>query len=113
MSLRSDRGAGSILAVALVATVLTTGTVLLPLYAVLSARSRTAAAADAAALAAADIAVGILPGTPCAAAAKIATVNGANLTDCQLDGVIVTVRVQLHVFGFGVESAATAGPPGA
>ena len=111
--MRTERGAGSILAVALVAAVLATGTLLLPLYTVLSARTRTAAAADAAALAAADIAVGILPGIPCAAAAKVATVNGASLTDCQLDGVIVTVRVQLHVFGFGVESASTAGPPGA
>lgn len=83
-----------------------------PLYVVLSAKQRSAAAADAAALAAADVAVGIVPGVPCAAAASLATANGAILTRCEPDGAVVTVRVDIRILGFDVPATATAGPPG-
>ena len=108
----AQSGAGSILVVGLIAVILAATILLVPLYSVLSAQTRVAAAADAAALAAADVAVGRLPGVPCVAAKAVAKINGASMTDCQLDGVIVTVRVRLFVVGFGVQSAATAGPPG-
>ena len=107
-----SRGAGTILAVGVVASVLSLAILLLPLFTVLSARARAAGAADAAALAAADIAVGILPGIPCVAAASVAAANGAELTDCQPDGAVLTVRVTVSVLGFSVPVVATAGPPG-
>ena len=108
-----EDGAGSVLAVALIATVLAITLLLVPLYSLLTVRARAAGAADAAALAAADVAVGIVPGVPCEIAASVASANRARLTECQADGVIVTVRVSVTVFGFLVQVAATAGPPGA
>ena len=112
-ALRGDDGAGSLLAVAVIGAVLAVTLLLVPLYTVLTVRARVEGAADAAALAAADVAIGIAPGIPCAVAADIAEANGARLTECQADGVIVTVRVSITVLGFPVRSAATAGPPGA
>ena len=107
-----DRGSGSILAVAVVAAMLGLVAISTPLYVVLSAKQRAMAAADAAALAAASVALGIVPGLPCAAAASLATANGASLTRCEPDGAIVTVRVSVSAMGFAVPAAATAGPPG-
>ncbi|WP_344754715.1 Rv3654c family TadE-like protein [Leifsonella bigeumensis] len=82
-----------------------------PLYSVLVARGWATAAADAAALAAADVAVGIAPGVPCSTAASVAKINRAVVTECQADGVMVTVRVSIPVLGFPVSATATAGPP--
>jgi secretion/DNA translocation related TadE-like protein len=108
----SDRGSGSILAVAVMAATLGIVSLLVPLYGVLFAKQQAAGAADAAALAAADVAVGIVAGQPCSAAASLATANGASLARCEVDGVIVTVTVSVPAFGFEVIGAATAGPPG-
>jgi hypothetical protein len=86
---------------------------LTPLYRVLVVERETAASADAAALAAADVAVGIVPGVPCELAASVAGANDTRLDACELEGVIVTVRVSASVLGFTVPATATAGPPGA
>ena len=82
-----------------------------PLYAVLAARSNVAGAADAAALAAADARVGAVTGFPCERAAEVAAANGATLADCEVDGLIATVSVSRTILGFTLESTATAGPP--
>ncbi len=111
MKVRDDRGAGSVLGLALVGVVVSMVALLVPLYSVVGAKSRVAAAADAAALAGADVAIGIAPGSPCATAASVADANGALVTECQADGVIVTVRVSVAVLGIPVSATATAGPP--
>lgn len=106
-----DKGSGSILAVAIMgATALLAG-MLLPLDAVLQAKQQTADAADAAALAGADAAVGIIPGFPCQEAGRVAESNGASLGGCEVDGEVVTVRADRTVFGLRVTGTATAGPP--
>jgi len=105
-----DRGSGSILAVAIVAAILGLVAMSTPLYAVLSAKQRVASAADASALAGASVALGIVPGIPCAAAASLATANGAELARCEVDGAVVTVRLSTPVLGFSVPASATAGP---
>ena len=105
-----DRGSGSVLAVAIVAAMLGLVAMSTPLYAVLSAKQRVASAADASALAGASVALGIVPGVPCAAAASLATANGAELTRCEVDGAVVTVRLNTPVLGFSVPASATAGP---
>jgi secretion/DNA translocation related TadE-like protein len=110
---RGDGGAGAILGVALVAVVVCVTAMALPLYAVLVTRQALAGAADAAALAAADVRVGILPGEPCAVAATVAAANGAGLSGCVIDGLVVTVAVTGTVAGFAVGVSATAGPPDA
>ncbi|MCU1419075.1 MAG: hypothetical protein JWR57_244, partial [Mycetocola sp.] len=60
----AERGSGSVLAVALVASVLMLAGLVLPLNAALMTRQLTANAADAAALAAADTASGLVAGYP-------------------------------------------------
>jgi secretion/DNA translocation related TadE-like protein len=110
---KGDRGSGSILAVVIIAAVLTLSFALVPLYGVYLAKRQVAGAADAAALAAADVAVGLSPGNPCPIAASVARANHVSLRACRLEGVIVTVRVSASVLGFTVPAIATAGPPGA
>ncbi|MHA6667242.1 Rv3654c family TadE-like protein [Homoserinimonas sp. A447] len=109
-SLRDESGAGSILVVAILAAVLGLSALSVPLYSVLAVKGVASGAADAAALAAADVAIGLAPGVPCVAAARIAEANGTVLSACQPDGLVVTVRVEAVVLGFTVGATATAGP---
>jgi secretion/DNA translocation related TadE-like protein len=106
-----EQGAGSVLAVAIVAAILVLFSLVLPITTVVSAQQRAAGAADAAALAAADVAVGILPGSPCLVAATVAEANAARLDGCAIDGVTATVRATTTVLGFAVSARATAGRP--
>lgn len=106
-----DRGAGSVLGIGLIAALIGLMSLTLPLSAALIAKQRVTGAADAAALAAADIAVGLLPGYPCEAAASVAAGNAGTLSACQIDGLVVTVRVSATVGLFPVTATATAGPP--
>ena len=110
-ALASERGSGSILAVAIVAAVLMLFSLVLPVATVLSAQQRVAGAADASALAAADIAVGIRAGSPCPIAATVTAANNARLDGCLVDGTTATVRVTASVLGFEVSARATAGRP--
>lgn len=112
-SVPSECGAGSILAVTVLAMIVATMLLVAPLTRALVIRAGVAGVADASALAAADVARGIVPGVPCEIAASIATSNGALLDKCRVDGVIVTVRVRVVVFAFPVTATATAGPPAA
>jgi secretion/DNA translocation related TadE-like protein len=75
---------------------------------------RAAAAADLAALAAADSARGLKPGVPCTVAAEVALQNKARLTSCvPLGGGIVEVRTSLvQDSPFGTATGhSKAGPP--
>jgi hypothetical protein len=67
--------------------------------------------ADAAALAAADIASGLLPGDPCEAAGRIAAAGGATLSQCDVDGLIATVAVSAPAGALTALARARAGPP--
>ena len=107
---RSERGSGSVLAVALLGGLVTLTAVLLPVLALLPAHQSVQGAADAAALAAADIASGLMPGVPCDTAARAAALNGARLAACTVDGLIATVTVSRTVGGFPITSRARAGP---
>ena len=108
--MRSDDGAGSILAVALIAAVLSLTALVLPLQFALARSQALAGAADAAALAAADTLSGAVAGSPCDQAAVVAHANGAEVDACALDGLVATVRVVGSVIGFRVTATATAGP---
>ncbi|QNE45852.1 flp pilus-assembly TadE/G-like family protein [Glaciihabitans sp. INWT7] len=109
----SERGSGSVLAVAIVAAMLMLFSLLLPVVSVLSVQQRAAGAADAAALAAADVAVGIRSGSPCEVASTVALANSTRLDGCVVDDATATVRVTASVLGFEVSARATAGrPPG-
>lgn len=107
----SDSGAGSVATVGVAAALLLAVGLCIPVGAVLAERHRAVGAADAAALAAADVASGRHPGSPCAVAATVASANGAAVSGCSVDGVIVTVRVQISRGITPVTASATAGPP--
>lgn len=110
----SERGSGTVLALALVLVLLVAGTSvgLLAQAGVLA--SRAAAAADLAALAAADAARGLAPGEPCAVAAEVAARNDARISSCSIEGGdTVQVGTELHTRSpFGTATGlARAGPP--
>lgn len=106
-----EAGAGSIVAVAVIATVLCLTALVLPLQFAFARGQSLAGAADAAALAAADTLSGAVAGTPCVAAAEVARANGAELDACVLDGLVATVRVGGSAAGIHLTATATAGPP--
>ncbi len=106
-----ETGAATVIMVGLIAAIVALTSMALPLYSVLVVRQSVAAAADAAALAAADVAVGRAAGTPCEVAARVAAANGASVTSCELDGLVATVTAARPVLGFAVTATATAGPP--
>ncbi len=109
---RVDRGAGSVLAVTLMAAVIGVTSLTLPLYTVFRARLQAEGAADAAALAAAEVAAGVAPGVPCDLAEELAAANGARLADCEVDGLVVAVRVHITLFATVIDAVARAGPSG-
>lgn len=110
---RADRGAGTVAAVGLAATVLLVAGLLAPVVASAAARHRAVAAADAAAIAAAAVVAGFeidVVGGPCAAAAAVAAAHEADLGHCEFDGLVATVETGVGT-AFGRASAwATAGP---
>jgi secretion/DNA translocation related TadE-like protein len=106
-----DRGAGSVLAVAIVAAIAVSAVAALGLAAGLAARQRVEGAADAAALAAADTAAGLAPGDPCDVARRVAGANGAAVVSCTADGLVLTVGVSGAFAGIPLTARATAGPP--
>ncbi len=108
---RDERGAGSVLGLALVLGIVSLTVCGLGAYAALPAKHALQAAADSAALTAANAASGRIQGYPCTLAEETAGLNGAALESCDLDGLEVTVYVSGTVLGIPVSAAARAGPP--
>ena len=96
--------------VALLAALFTVTAVLIPVLALLPVNQAVQGAADAAALAAADTISGLVPGVPCDTAARAATLNGADLAACSIDGPNATVAVSRTVGVLSIEARARAGP---
>ena len=106
-----DSGAITVLAAAIVGLVTATSLAVAAAAGVLVERHRLGAAADAAALAAADVASGLVGGIACDAAERLAWANRARLTRCLIEGSEATVRVTSTVGPFALSAAATAGQP--
>lgn len=109
--LDGDVGSGSLLAIAIIGATIASLALCVPLLVGIGIRESVATAADAAALAGADVAAGIYPGSPCAVAASVATANHARIAGCSVDGLVVTVRASADFLGLHLASEATAGPP--
>ena len=106
-----DDGTASVLVVAVLVGVVVLAVAVVGGGRVLAERSRVSGAADATALAAADVAAGLVAGSPCDRARAVATANGVVLSSCRVDELIVTVRVTTSLAGVVVGASATAGPP--
>jgi secretion/DNA translocation related TadE-like protein len=107
-----ERGAASVLAIAITGAVVALTGLVVPFAAAAVASQRSENAADAAALAAADALSGAVPGSPCTVAAAVAERNGAALVSCEIAGPAASVTVAITALGFGFSTAARAGPPG-
>lgn len=105
-----EAGSATVLAVGLVAAMIALLAALVPVVVLLGAHGRAGAAADAAALAGADTALGAVAGIPCDTAARIARADGARTVRCRQQGLDVRVDVTVAVLGFPVPGAARAGP---
>ena len=108
----SDYGAGSVLALGVMAVVVMLTTIVVGVSGAWAAWQRAAIAADAAALAAADVAVGRATGDPCTEADRIALANGATVKSCLVTGVVVSVVTAVRYTGWEALTSARAGPPG-
>lgn len=104
---------GSSLAAGIVTVVATVSFGMVVAGGAVVASVRLAAAADAAALAAADTASGaVLTNEPaCSVAARVAAANGARLTRCELAGLVATIEVKLGYVGLQASASSRAGPP--
>lgn len=112
---RAQRGAGTVLVLAVVLVVMVVVQAVAVLAAGQTARHRAAAAADLAALAGAQR-LSFGAGDPCADAGRIARANGAALRDCVVDGTEVEVQVRVEVTSAlpwlpAQDRRARAGPP--
>lgn len=108
----NDRGSGTVLTIAVLAAILAVVGMIVPISLALAVKQRVAGAADAAALAAADTASGIASGYPCDSASQAARLNGAELSRCDVTGLVATVTARTGYLGFEISVAARAGPPG-
>ncbi|HWK19766.1 MAG TPA: Rv3654c family TadE-like protein [Microbacteriaceae bacterium] len=107
-----ERGAGTVLAIGLVAATIGLALLVAPSAAAAVARHRVAAAADAAAIAAAAVVAGFDTGLgddPCAVAALVGARHGADIVACEIDGLTATVRAQFSTAAGVVRADATAG----
>jgi secretion/DNA translocation related TadE-like protein len=109
--LACDLGTSTAVLAGALATLAALGVVLVGSHSALAVRSRSAGAADASALAAADALSGLVAGTPCDRAAVTAAANGVGVSECVVTGAEVTVEVATAFGPFDVKARATAGPP--
>ncbi len=105
-----DAGAGGVAALAIVAATIACALAVVGLGGALTARQRVVAAADAAALAAADTLLGAVAGDPCALAAEVAAAHRVSLESCRLEGAEAVVAVSTRLAGVPVRAHSRAGP---
>ena len=94
---RPEEGSGTVLALTIIAALLVVTVVIAGLIGVVSANRRASAAADLSALAAADAYRGLTEGDPCAVAADLAKLHGAQLESCTFPDRPETVEVTVAV----------------
>lgn len=107
-----ERGSGTVVALAVVGATVSLTAGMLTVGGAVAAQRRATAAADLSALAAADVAVGRMPGEPCETAETVAAANGAHTASCVSDDVVVTVTVTVDYLGLSARASARAGPRG-
>lgn len=110
MSDRHDRGSATVWVAVAACAMCAVFAVVLALGQVVVARHRAGAAADLAALAAADLALEGA-GPACAVAARVARAQGAALVRCAVDGEIADVTATAALGPYAPEVRSRAGPP--
>ncbi|WP_035769162.1 Rv3654c family TadE-like protein [Arthrobacter castelli] len=94
----AERGSGTVLGAALALVLITLLAALMMVVQAAVGAGRTAAAADLAALAAADAARGLTTGDPCSIARTVTAKNDVELIECNVvNGVIVDITTGLQL----------------
>ncbi len=109
--LACDRGSATVVAVGMIAGLIAMTGSVASVSTALIAKRGVEGAADAAALAAADVASGAAAGYPCATAAEVSRLNGAELIECSVSGYVAQVETARRILVFEVRARARAGPP--
>jgi hypothetical protein len=109
--MRKEEGVGAVLAVGLAGAVIAGFLLAGAAGAVLEAHLRVVAAADSAALAGADVELGVATGLPCVAASAMAAKAHVRLDRCAVRGPLVRVRLSTAALGFPLGAESVAGPP--
>ncbi|RJN33193.1 hypothetical protein D3250_01720 [Nesterenkonia natronophila] len=108
-----ERGSGTIVALGLIAALMTLLALVVILGAASAAKTQAGRASDLAALAAADTARGLNSGDPCTVAEQVAQRNGSMLAECTVGGEFpteVTVTVAREVESALLPDALPLGP---
>ena len=108
--MRSERGSGAAATLILVGGVISVTSLLLFFGAALITLDRAQSVTDQAALEAADAASGRIPGYPCNRAERLAKKNSFQIENCDVQGLIVRVTLQVTVVGISTHTRAKAGP---
>jgi len=111
VALAEDGGSASVAVIGLLAALLAVSVAAVGVCGLLAMKQHVSAAADAAALAAADAASGRVEGYPCDRAGRAAGLNGATLVSCRVDGLVAVVSASTSVVGVPITVWARAGPP--
>ena len=108
---RCERGSGTTLALTVLLLMVALSMTLMMALAAVNQTGRMQGVADAAALAAADAARGIIAAAPCELAQNIAAAQGVMLSRCDQNGEVVTINFSARVLMFELVFSAQAGPP--
>lgn len=108
--LRSEKGAGTVLALAVVSLSIALLVLSQTLAFNLLSNLRLRASADSIAVAAADSLRGLSVGYPCEVAKKMAASNRLNLEECRIVGFEVFITVHSDAVGIVLNAKARAGP---
>ncbi|RLP78905.1 hypothetical protein D9V34_17015 [Mycetocola lacteus] len=108
-AVRSERGSGTVLGLALFCMILLCASVSIPSALSLETRAEVRALADSVALSGARVLAGLASGDPCDAARRVAEANGVTLSGCRVGEADLRVTVTRQVAGVTVRSVAFAG----
>lgn len=106
-----ERGSASVLSIGILGALVLLSSGAVAVAGATAAKQRVSGAADAAALAAADVASGARAGVPCSEAERLGAANGAAIVSCSVDGTVVTVTASATYLGLPLAIEARAGPP--
>lgn len=108
---QEERGSGALLAIGIIGAVVALAAVLIVALSVHAAHTRASVAADAAALAAANVASGRIQGDACEVAGRVAAAHGAQLGGCESQFLESTVTVHVDAGLLTCAASARAGLP--
>lgn len=106
----STRGSGVVLALGVIAMVVIAGTAAGVAVDVVRCGQKVQHAANLSALAASDVATGVVAGRPCVVAREIARAQGIRLSSCEVAGSTARVYATTTRHGFSIVKRAAAGP---